>query len=729
MALFWLSGVFILGVVLGGAADPRVAFALSGVALLSALATRRTRFGWYLLLVSVLFVGCARAPHGGGAGSTGDLNYYNGRYLTVLGQVAAEPDVRDTGANYVVSARTVTLTNRAPVSVSGRLELHTSLGQRFEYGDDVQLTGLLQTPLNTPALPYRDILLGKGIASLMSFPRAIDTGPASSGFLGWIVPFRQQLEAGINRSLPEPEAALLIAITLGAHSASLGTLVPVLVSTGLIHLIAISGIKVAMVAGTVWALFSALRRRILTLTASLVVILFYVLLTGATASGERSALMWALVFTASYLGRGTVALVSLAFAAATMVAFDPMLPWDVGFQLSTVGTFAIVTMSGPFLRLFRFVPSPFREALGVTLAAQLGTVPIVAGGFHSISLIGPVANALVLPLLPLTILLGFLLGLCSNLSIVATPLAVMAYAVTHAIVMLSRALAGFSSAALPVSSPTPALAIGYYTVLAGLAWFLLRRAGWAPLGHWGSRVREVTFALLLVASAATVSQAEGTTPARLSVLGSGTSLLLQSEGRTALIDGSPRPLALLTALGDQLGMRVRSIDLVVVTDPSSSNVTALLSLLDHYRVKTVLDVGAQYPGRTYAAWRSALRARRVPVYTLRTGVTTQVGAVSLQAIAPDALCYAPANCAGIIRLAEDHGSFLVATHAGAREQDDVIFRRLPLRADTLFLGDAGHASPDFVRVVRPRSLWCTLQAPALFGCHSLQPGRILSWPV
>jgi len=176
-------------------------------------------------------------------------------------------------------------------------------------------------------------------------------------------------------------------------------------------------------------------------------------------------------------------------------------------------------------------------------------------------------------------------------------------------------------------------------------------------------------------------------------------------------------------------MRVRSIDLVVVTDPSSSNVTALLSLLDHYRVKTVLDVGAQYPGRTYAAWRSALRARRVPVYTLRTGVTTQVGAVSLQAIAPDALCYAPANCAGIIRLAEDHGSFLVATHAGAREQDDVIFRRLPLRADTLFLGDAGHASPDFVRVVRPHSLWCTLHAPALFGCHSLQPGRILSWPV
>ncbi len=729
MALLWLSCAFILGIVVGGTSDPRLALALCAAALLAALFARHSRAGWYLLIGAALFIGCARAPHGSGAPSPGDLSFYNGRHATVLGQVVAEPDIRDTGANYIISVHALTLTGRVSTPVTGRIQLHTSLGQQFEYGDAVQLTGLLQSPHNTPALPYRDILLGKGIATQMEFPRAVDSGPVSSGYLGWIVPFRQRLEGGINRSLPEPEAALLIAITLGAHSASLGTLVPVLISTGLIHLIAISGIKVAMVAGTVWALFSALRRRLLTLTASLVVILFYVLLTGATASGERSAAMWALVFIASYLGRSTVTLVSLGFAAALMVAFDPMLPWDVGFQLSTVGTFAIVTMSGPFLRLFRLVPSPFREALGVTLAAQVGTLPIVAGGFHSISLVGPVANGLVLPLLPLTILFGFLLGLCSGLAVLATPLSVMAYATTHAIVALSRALAGLSSAALPVSSPTLVVAFGYYAVVAGIAWLLLRRAGWAPLGQWGSRVREVTIALLLVASAATVSQAQTTTPSRLTFLGSGPALLLQSGGQTALIDGSPRPLAFLMALGDLLGMQVRAIDLVVVTDPSSSNVTALLALLAHYRVKEVLDVGAQYPGRTYAAWRSALRARHVPTFALRTGTTTRVGGVALQVLAPDAVCYAPANCAGIIRLVGPHDSFLVATKAGVREQTDLIFRPISLRATNLFLGDAGRVSPDFLQTVHPRSEWCMLHVTSLARCQSLPVGHTRSWPL
>jgi ComEC/Rec2-related protein len=729
LALFWLSVAFVSGVVVGGATDSTLALTLSCIALLAALVAKRTRLGWYLFLLAALLAGCARASHGAGPPASGDLSFYNGRYATLLGQIVAEPDVRDTGANYVVSVHTLTPTGRAAIPVTGRLQLHTSLGQRFDYGDEVQLTGLLQTPRNTPVLPYRDILLGKGIGTQMQFPRAVDLGPVSSGFLGWIVPFRLYLEAGINRSLPEPEAALLIAITLGAHSASLGTLVPVLVSTGLIHLIAISGIKVAMVAGTIWTLLSALRRRMLTLAVSLAVILLYVLLTGATASGERSALMWALVFIASYLGRGTVALVSLAFAAALMVLFDPVLPWDVGFQLSTIGTFAIVIMSGPFIRLFRFVPSPFREALGATLAAQLGTIPIVAGGFHSISLIGPLANALVLPLLPLTILLGFLLGLCSGLSVLAAPLAAFAYATTHAIVVLSRTLAGFSSAALPVSSPAPVVAFGYYGLLGGVAWLLLRRAGWAPLGQWSSRAREMTIALLLVASAATVSQAQGASPARLSFLGSGTSLLLQSDGRTAVIDGSTRPLAFLTALGDQLGMRVRSIDLVVVTDPRSSNVNALLSLLDHYRVKMVLDAGVQYPGRTYADWRAALRSRHIPAYALRTGAATRVGSVSLDVLAPDSVCYAPMNCAGIIRLVGDHSSFVVATHAGAREQEDVVFRHLPLRASTLFLGDARQVSPDFVQAVRPHSDWCALHAPALVGCRSLTTGRTVSWPL
>jgi beta-lactamase superfamily II metal-dependent hydrolase len=294
---------------------------------------------------------------------------------------------------------------------------------------------------------------------------------------------------------------------------------------------------------------------------------------------------------------------------------------------------------------------------------------------------------------------------------------------------LSRLLAG-SSVALSVSSPTQTVAFAYYAALGGVAWFLLRRAGWAPLGQWGSRLREVAFALLLVASVATVSEAQTTTPDRLTYLGTGTSLLLQSGGRTAVIDGSSRPLAFLSALGNELGMRVRTIDLVVVTDPRSSDVAGLLSLLDHYRVKMVMDVGAQYPSRTYADWRLALRSRHIRVYALRTGATTRIGHVVFRALDPDALCYAPPNCAGIVHLSSSHQSFLLAAHAGMQEQEETVFRHVSLHAQTLFLGDASRISRDFLHAVRARSVWCAAPTTAPgSGCTPLTQGHTQNWPL
>ncbi|HEX6509221.1 MAG TPA: ComEC/Rec2 family competence protein, partial [Chloroflexota bacterium] len=592
MTLFWLSLCFILGIVSGSAVPPAAALFAAGVCIVAAWLRRRKAGFLPLLALIAVLLGAARATHAEGPPSVHDLRYYNGRSISVQGQIAAEPDMRDTGSNYVVTAGSVTSGGRS-ITVSGRLELHTTRSQALEYGDSVKLTGTLLEPANSSTVPYADILRRRGIESEMRFPRAVDLGLADTGPLGWIVPLRQRLEQNIDASLPEPEAALLIAITLGSRSAALGDLAPVLVSTGLIHLIAISGIKVAMVAGTIWAFVGVLRRRALTLAVSLTVLLAYVLLTGATASGERSALMWAMVFSAAFLGRGTVAVVSLAFVAALMVAIDPSLPWDIGFQLSVFGTFAIVAFTGTILGRLQYIPSPFREALAVTIAAQLGTLPVVAVGFHSLSILGPIANALVLPLLPLLILLGFALGSLAGVTLIAAPLGSLTYALLHAVVGLSRWLDA-GHAALTVPHFAPAVGAVYYAGCVGLALFLLRRSHWAPAGHWSSRARELGIALAAAASVASMSSAMASPNDRLTYTGSGTGLLLQSGGRTALIDGSAKPLAFLEALGSQLEYNTRTIDVVVVTDPRASTIAGLQAVLAHYQIGEVLDVGAEY---------------------------------------------------------------------------------------------------------------------------------------
>lgn len=716
MLLLWLSGAFLTGVVTGTtfSVPGAAAVGVAGILAIAAGLLRHAKVWLLPLLLAALCLGFWRSPHQRAATSS-DLRFYDGRAVQIQGVVDAEPDIRDTGANYFVTAGVVTVGSRT-IAVSGRLQVHTSSAVLLDYGEKVSLRGRLLSPGASLSASFRDALARQGVFSEMRYPRLVDLGPSDRGIPGRIVLLRLRIEQGINRWLPEPEAALLIAIVLGAKSASLGDLAPALVSTGLIHLIAISGIKVALIAGLIHQFVKSLFNRFVALAVALGVLWFYVLLTGTTASGVRSAIMWSLVFIAVALGRGTVALVSLGLAAAVMVGIDPSLPWDIGFQLSVVGTFAIVAFTGPLQRPLRWVPSPWRQTLAVTLAAQIGTVPIVAIGFHVLSLSGPPANMLVLPLLPFLILLGLLLGILAAIPSVAAPLSALAYVLLRAVILLARWLSG-AVGSVPAASIAPGVVLGYYAVLVVLATRILRRVHWTPVAQWSGLGRELAIAGVIGASALTVTlvNARDNVKTRLDWLGTGDSMLLRSGKTSILVDGSSHPFALLERLGDLLPAARHSIDVVVLTDPRARNVAGLTAVLNHYSVGEVLDVGTEYPSTTYVHWRTLLRADRVPVFSLRTGASIRIGDTSMNVIGPDALYPDPRDCVGLLRVSLAGKTYLLVGAASAREQQEAIFRHVDLHADALVA--SGPLRADFVDAVHPRVV---LDAVASTGTAGLR---------
>lgn len=697
MILAWLAALFVAGIVLGPAGPTWLTVLGACLALAAFPWLRGGRLGPVSLAVAAICLGCARSGTNLAASGPNDISFYNGRSVTVLGRVSAEPDIRDTGANYLIQADEVSVGSRNH-PVGGKIQLHLPLSQPLGYGDMVELTGHLRAPSNRTSFDYRGFLARRGIRSSMAFVRVRDQGPGNTGRLGWIVQVRAAIEGAIDRSLPEPEASLLIAITLGARSATLGDLAPALVATGLIHIVAISGIKVAMVAGTTYELARLTRRRFLTLILAMLSLAFYVLLTGSTVSGIRSAVMWGLVFLAAYLGRTTVALVSLATAAALMTALQPDLVSDIGFQLSTIGTFAIVSFTPPLMRLFRPVPSPIRESLCVTIAAQIGTLPVVAIGFGQISLAGPLANALVLPLLPVLIGCGFVIGGIGAIAWIGPAVAGGTLSLLRFVIEVSGTLAHLP--VIHVSSPLDAGAVGtYYIALALLSAWLLRASNWAPAGHWASRGRELGLAACagLTLLTASVVTARGQEPSRLVWLGSGESFLLTTPHRAILIDGSPHPLALLRRLGAFLPEGQRTLDMVIVTDSSGSNVLGLRSVLRRYVVTQVLDVGSQYPSSTYASWRDDLRTGHVPALALRTGVEVRFDNADIRAVAPDSSCALPRNCVAMLRVFAGRHTFLLAGSAAGQEQREALFRSVSLRADTVISTGTSAMDPRFIR--------------------------------
>lgn len=202
---------------------------------------RHTLVWW--LIVCAFALGTAR--HAGNKSHPGihDIAHYTGRTVQMVGSVLSEPDVRDTGVSYLVSVDHL-VTGRVSKYVSGKVRVRVSRSVEWGYGDRLTLSARLDPAVSLPP----------DVAGVMQFPHVLSRQPVSTGFGQWITSIRRRLEDNINAWLPEPEAALLIAVAIGAHTAALGDLGKPLIASGLIHVVAISGIKVALVAGMLYQL-------------------------------------------------------------------------------------------------------------------------------------------------------------------------------------------------------------------------------------------------------------------------------------------------------------------------------------------------------------------------------------------------------------------------------------------------------------------------------------------
>jgi competence protein ComEC len=216
------------------------------------------------------------------------------------------------------------------------------------------------------------------------------------------------------------------------------------------------------------------------LVVSLPTVAVYVLISGAGPAAIRSALMAGAAMLAATGARRTNPIPMLALAAALMLGLGPNLIEDPGFQLSFLGTAGILLLAAPIARR---IPGPrvAIEPFAVTVAAQVATIPIMAGTFGVISMAGPVANALVLPMLPVMIVTGATGAILSALSpVLGWALLQLAGTGASAVTALASGMAAVPGAAIQVGNWPPAWstaeAVGVVTALATVALMTRRSA-------------------------------------------------------------------------------------------------------------------------------------------------------------------------------------------------------------------------------------------------------------
>ena len=172
-------------------------------------------------------------------------------------------------------------------------------------------------------------------------------------------------------------------------------------AAGLTHLLAVSGQNVAFVLAVCGPVLRRLQLRG-RLVASLAVIGFFAVLTRAEPSVLRASAMAAIGCWAAFAGRPVSRVRVLSLAVTALVLVDPMLPRSLGFQLSVGASLGLCLLAAPVAAR---LPGPrwLTEAMGVTVAAQLGVVPVLTVAFGGVPLVGVLANLLAVPIAgPLT---------------------------------------------------------------------------------------------------------------------------------------------------------------------------------------------------------------------------------------------------------------------------------------------------------------------------------------
>jgi len=193
--------------------------------------------------------------------------------------------------------------------------------------------------------------------------------------------------------------------------------------SGTSHLIALSGYNITIVATAVLSLFLFLGfNRRSAFWFSVFIIILFVLMTGASASVVRAAIMGILLILGQKLGRVYYPRNALFLAALIMIISNPrILRFDLAFQLSVMATLGLIYFTPFFQKILKAEKESFlnwRNNLSTTLAAQLAVLPLLISGFGYFSPVAPVANILIITLMPVTMFFGFLtviFGLTFNL--------------------------------------------------------------------------------------------------------------------------------------------------------------------------------------------------------------------------------------------------------------------------------------------------------------------------
>lgn len=391
--------------------------------------------------------------------------------------------------------------------------------------------------------------------------------------------------------------------------------------TGTAHLIAVSGSHLAIVG---FVIESALQKtrlsRGLQRGLLMLALIAYAVFTGASPSAVRACCMVAATLVANGAGRRRHGLSALFLTMAIFVLLRPTVLFEMGFELSCASVFAILCFC-PYATYALGelgMPSGVASVLSVTLCSQLATLPVTIPAFGTFSLIAPLANAVIGPVISVLLASSVVLAPCSLVPLLSHGTIVVPMIVARCALFFEQLFAAVPGASVSVPPDTPLVYVVPFALAVLLVWWPRPRA----------RSMAAGLVCLMLAAGVPYIHWDRCAPPSVTVLdvGQADAILVRQGGTVALVDCGldERVVAALVR------NNVHHIDAVFVTHWDEDHWGGLPAVLEQFSVGTIaVAADALEDAPVEVLNRSGVEYRQV-----RCGDTVDIGSFCARVMWP-----------------------------------------------------------------------------------------------
>lgn len=566
------------------------------------------------------------------------------RKIFIKGVVATDPLTKETfykqeKASFTVNANSYNEGNGWK-NIEGlvNVDLYAGKGKTVSFGDELILEGLISRPasLKNPGLfNYSRYLEIKGVYAHLKVREDMVfeiSGKGSGNHLKLAAyNFRHYIRDTLDKYLEAPYSDFLKAILIGVRSGFDDDIKEDFIKTGTVHILAISGLHVGLIAGAILAFFGLLRvpkRYNLIVTA--IFLIFYSFVAGSNPPIIRAVIMFSMLVIGYLINRDSDLLNSLSLAALLILLWNPKEIFDPSFQLSFLSVASIILFAPKIDNLLmantikrdsvlKRTEAYLLKGISVSLAAWIGTWPIIASYFNIVSPIAVISNLIVIPALFLITVSSFIFF---PLTIIPNVIAVMfgkyLSVLERTLFFINHYLALFPFSYFRIGAPSIELALLYYALIVIL---LLHY----PIDLKGLKITKnmsVIFILLLFNMLVwkdNLNIARKYLKVTFLDVGHGDSAVIELPKKgSILIDGGSGGREGRFDVGKAVvapylwNKGIFTIDIVLVTHFHEDHLGGIIYILKNFNVGCVIDNGAIPDGNgIYDEYRRAIKEKGI----------------------------------------------------------------------------------------------------------------------